>query len=222
MSAVFNDRRHAGQALVQALRSQWSHNALVLAVPAGGVVLGYEVARAFAAPLEPMLIGQVSMPGGRGAALATVLDVAPQQWLIDEAMLQTLNPASGWLERQQTLQLAHLSEQRAGYCGSHLPLPMKGRDLLLIDDGATAGGTLRAALSLLGRMGARSLTLALPVAPRNGLELLRPVVDQLVCLATPQPFKAASRHYAQFEPVSEQEVTDLLARARRARVGQVG
>ncbi|WP_252273366.1 phosphoribosyltransferase [Pseudomonas subflava] len=212
---AFRDRRHAGQALVKQLRDLPLKRPVVLALPRGGVPVGHEVARALNAPLDVLLVRKIGAPGNEEFALGAVVGGAEPQWVMDEDMMRLFDPPPGWFERKVAEQLDEIERRRALYCGARLPTVLLGRDLLLVDDGLATGSTARVAIQALRSGGAGRIVLAVPVGPLETVQRLRPLVDELVCLETPDPFRAVGNHYRDFRQVSDQEVVELLApRAR--------
>lgn len=113
--------------------------------------------------------------------------------------------------RAMNEKLAEIANRRKRYLGARAPVPLAGRDVVVIDDGIATGATTRAALLALRRRRPASITLAVPVAPAEVLEDFRRVVDNLVCLATPSPFIAVGAHYVDFRQTSDEEVTQAIS-----------
>ena len=207
----FDDRRQAGQALAAALRDKPLHDPLVLALPRGGVPVGHEVAHALRAPLDILLVRKIGVPGNEEFALGAVVDGIQPKWVVDEDMLKLFDLPPGWFDQQLAVQLQEIERRRALYCGARLPVARENRDIILVDDGLATGSTVRAALQALYDPPARRIILAVPVGALPTLERLRPLVDELICLVTPEPFQAVGNHYRDFRQVSDQEVVALLA-----------
>ncbi len=211
---VFRDRRDAGRRLAEALTPGGRGDLLVLALPRGGVPVGYEVAQALRAPLDVVLVRKIGAPGNPEFGLGAVVDGPdPQTVLNDEAMAR-LDPPAGYVEAEIGRQLAEIERRRGLYRGSRAPEPVSGRDVVLVDDGIATGGTARAALRALAKAGARHVTLAVPVAPPDVLESLRGEADEVVCLAAPADFRAVGLHYENFDQTTDEEVVRLLDEAR--------
>lgn len=212
----FTDRRQAGRALVEALRPLWPHDPIVLALPRGGVPVGYEIAMAFHAPLEPLLARKIGAPGHEEFALGAVIDGPEPQWISDAEMLAQFQPPADWFETQIQRQLAEIERRRLLYFGTRTPTPLRGRAVVLVDDGIATGSTALVSLQALRRQEVGRRLLAVPVAPVESLERLKPWTDELVCLLTPSPFRAVGLHYRDFAQTSDQEVVELLSKAREA------
>ncbi|UVE16420.1 phosphoribosyltransferase [Pseudomonas sp. LS44] len=213
---VFKDRRQAGRALAAALRPVWPENPLVLALPRGGVPLGYEIASAFDSPLDVLMVRKIGAPGHEEFAIGAVVDGDDPQWVCDDLVLAQLKLQPAWFEEQKQRQLHEIKRRRALYCGEQPPIPVRDRAVILVDDGIATGSTMRVALKALVRLGPRRLIVAVPVAPQEALDELRPLVDTLICLLTPEPFRAVGMHYEDFTQTTDEEVIELLGKARAA------
>ncbi|MCY1275809.1 putative phosphoribosyl transferase [compost metagenome] len=211
---MFTNRKEAGIALAKPLQRLGLHNPVVLALPRGGVPVGHEVALALDAPLDVLLVRKIGAPGYEEYAVGAVADGSDPQWIKDEEMLRQFGAPDGWFEAQVETQLAEIGRRRRIYCGTRAPEPLAGRDVVIVDDGLATGSTARVALLALAGAGARRLILAVPVAPAETIARLRPLVDELVCLSTPEPFIAVGRHYDDFRQLEDQEIIDLLAGRR--------
>ncbi|HSG35762.1 MAG TPA: phosphoribosyltransferase [Sphingomonadaceae bacterium] len=209
----FADRREAGRELAQAVAALGLDDPVVLALPRGGVPLGYEIARKLAAPLDILLVRKIGAPGHEEYGIGALVDGASPQVVIDEQAARMVGATPAYIEREVARQLAELERRRARYRVGP-PVPLKGRTLVVVDDGIATGGTVKAALKGLAKSGAGRIVLAVPVAPRSSIEELRAFCDDVVCLATPDPFYAVGAHYVDFDQTSDDEVIELLAAAQ--------
>ena len=130
-----------------------------------------------------------------------------------EELVRQVSPPEGWLETEMQRQRLELEQERQRY-GDEQPVSVTSRCVILVDDGIDNGASLRAALKGLAKAAPARLILAVPVAPRDVVEDLQPLVDELVCLAMPEPFGSVVRHYADFAETTDREVADLLRAAR--------
>ncbi|EXF42970.1 phosphoribosyl transferase domain-containing protein [Pseudomonas sp. BAY1663] len=210
---LFRDRQHAGQELAEALLPLADEHPLVLALPRGGVPVAFEVARQLKAQLDLVLVRKIGAPGNEELALGAVVDGAEPQWVVNQGLLRQLNPPESWFDEEMQRQLVELERRRRQYCGNRPAPKVAERCVIVVDDGIATGATARAALKGLARAGARHLVLAVPVGPRDVIEALREEVDELICLAMPEPFIGVGLHYANFEQTSDEAVIDLLQRA---------
>jgi putative phosphoribosyl transferase len=217
----FRDRRDAGQRLATALAAYANRpDALVLALPRGGVPVGYEVATALNLPLDIFLVRKLGVPGQRELAMGAIAEGGA--CVIDHRLVEILGiPESliGEVIQEETLELKRRARL---YRGSSLPLSVKGREVILVDDGLATGSTMRAALDALRIQRPGKMVVAVPVAPAETCDALRPAVDELYCLARPGSFNAVGEWYEDFRQVTDDEVQALLGRARRRELTPAG
>lgn len=217
MKLPFADRAQAGRLLGERLSQlRFSAPPVVLALPRGGVPVGAEVARALQAPLDLLLVRKIGTPWQPELALAAVVEGDPPQIVVDEEVQRNVRSDAGYIERQAQIELREIARRRQVYLRGRAPVPLAGRSVVVVDDGIATGTTMRAALKALGRRGAAQRVLAVPVAPQDTLERLRAEVDEVVCLATPLPFRAVGAHYLQFPQLEDAEVIAALDAAARA------
>lgn len=214
--AQFADRRDAGRRLAAELTRFSGENPLVLALPRGGVPVAAEVAKALGAQLDIVLVRKLGAPGQEELGIGAVVDGARPHTVWNEEMVRLIRPSSEYLEAEERRQLAELERRGALYRGDRPSPDPSGRTVIVVDDGIATGATVRAVLEALAEAGPHRQVLAVPVAPRDSLETLRRAADEVVCLATPEPFYAVGAHYRNFEQTSDAEVTMLLDEARRA------
>ena len=210
----FKDREDAGQQLGAELRSYAKERPVVIALPHGGVPIGFEVSRALGAPLDVWVVKKIGVPWfpelGAGA-IAEGGQLSISRGLIDEIGLtgMELAQATETARRDVTESVRRLR-------GDRLRAVVRGRMVLLVDDGIATGGTMQAAVEAIRGENPKLIVLAVPVAPPNVLSQLGPKVDRVVCLHTPTELHALGLWYDNFTHVPEEEVTRLLERARRA------
>ena len=213
----FADRRDAGRRLAAAVEGLDLADPVVLALPRGGVPVGYEVARRLHAPLDILLVRKIGAPGHEEYGIGAVIDGASPQIVIDEQAARAVGADQAYIEQEARRQLAEIERRRAAYCTGE-PVRLGGRNLILVDDGIATGGTVKVALKALASAGAASVTLAVPLAPESVLRDLRRMCNRIVCLAIPEPFYAVGAHYRDFSQTMDAEVVTLLDRARSSSV----
>lgn len=208
----FEDRRDAGRQLAAALMHLKDDHPVVLALPRGGVPVGYEVAQALKAPLDVLLVRKLGAPGHPELGLGAVVDGRHPQRVLNEDVMRMVQPPPGYVEEEQQRQLEEIERRRQLYCGTRAPIDLEGRTVIVVDDGIATGGTLKTALAALSKAGVGSLVFAVPVAPEQSLAELRsePGVDDGICLLTPRSFRAVSLYYTRFDQTSDEEVVALL------------
>ena len=209
---IFEDRVDAGRRLAMRLES-FAHraNILVLGVPRGGVVVAFEVAAALGAPLDVFLSRKLGVPGQTELAFGAVS--ASGGRYLDEYILRTTAISAEHVEWITAEVRKELDRRASVYRGDRLPLNVTGKIVILVDDGVATGASVYAAIQALRQMQPARLVLAVPVAPASAWEWLRTVVDEIVCLALPEPFAAVGEFYRNFEQVEDAEVVRLLQRA---------
>ncbi len=212
MRLPFADRREAAQALAaRLLQLRPPAPVVVLALPRGGVPIGAVVARALQAPLDLILVRKIGAPWQSELALAAVAEGEPPEIVVDEELRREAGVGRDWIEQQAAVQMQEIARRRQLYLRGRAPVAVQGCSAIVVDDGIATGTTMRAALRALRRRQPARLVLAVPVAPQDTLQMLRAEVDQIVCLATPVPFRAVGVHYRNFDQVEDDEVMAALA-----------
>ena len=207
---MFADRRDAGRRLGDALSRLALADPVVLALPRGGVVVGAEVAGALAAPLDLVMVRKLGAPGHPELAAGAVVDGSSPEIVRNEEVIRAYAVDDAYLAAEAGRQLAEIERRRRLYLGDRPPVPLAGRDAVVVDDGIATGATVRAALQAVRRAGPRSLTLAVPVAPSETLAALAALCDRTVCLASPRDFYAVGQFYGDFAQTEDAEVVALL------------
>jgi putative phosphoribosyl transferase len=212
---IFADRRDAGRRLAAALRFYVDQEPLVLALPRGGVPVAFEIADELAAPLDLLFVRRIALPGHPDVGLGALVDGPDPQLVLAPEMEGVARLPEGYLEEELKQGLREIDRRRRAYLDRREPLDVRGRTVLLVDDGVVTGITIRAALRGLETAGASRLVLALPVGPGEVIASLGEAADEVVCLATPDPFNAVAAYYGAFLETEDEKVVALLRRARR-------
>jgi len=216
MTVLFRDRRAAGVLLAREVKALGLEDPVVLALPRGGVPLGFEVAEALGARLDILLVRKIGAPGNKEYGIGALVDGASPQVVIDELAARMAGADKAYIDHEIGRQLDEIDRRRAAY-RTGPPVSLKGRMVVVVDDGIATGGTVRAALKALAKVGPRGIVLAVPLAPPDTLLSLRKLCDQVVCLASPDPFYSVGVHYGDFTQTQDAEAIALLEEARRWR-----
>jgi predicted phosphoribosyltransferase len=213
----FRDRRDAGRLLAQRLFAYKDRDdVLVLALPRGGVPVGYEVARALRVPLDVLLVRKLGLPGHEELAIGAVATGGIR--VLDASLLAQFGIGSEVLERIAERETRELQRRERAYRGELPPRDVKGKTVILVDDGLATGSSMRAAVRALRQREPAAVVVAVPVAPPSTCESLREEADDVVCARAPEPFAAVGQWYDDFSQTSDAEVGELLAAAGEGRL----
>jgi putative phosphoribosyl transferase len=206
----FRDRAEAGRALAHALsRYAGRDDVVVLALPRGGVPFGYEVAKELGAPLDVFLVRKLGVPGHEELAMGAI--ATGGVLVLDERVLRWLGINEDQIQKTLARELDELRRREATYRDGR-PLPdLKGKTVILVDDGLATGASMQAAAGAVRRHEPARIVVAVPVASRATCDRFRDEVDEVVCAVTPEPFYAVGNWYEDFSQTSDDEVRELLA-----------
>ncbi|SKA21260.1 phosphoribosyltransferase [Consotaella salsifontis] len=210
----FADRRDAGQMLAEVLVPLAASRPVVLALPRGGVPVAFEVASALKAPLDVLLVRKIGAPGEPELGLGAVVEGEPAEIVLNDEVTTFVEASPAYVEAEARRQVAEIEHRRALYGRDRVRPDLKGRTVILMDDGIATGGTARAALTALARSGASRLILAVPVAPSSALAGLSEAASEIFCLRQPEDFRSVGEAYVDFDQTSDEEVIALLDQAR--------
>ena len=211
----FADREAAGCVLAAKLAHLQDRQPIVLALPRGGVAVGFEIAQALDAPLDIVLVRKIGVPWQPELALGAVTDGANAATFIDEDLAKALDIPESYVKEETARQLEEIERRRKTYCAGRPPVDVPGRTVIVVDDGIATGATMRVALGAVRRRNPAHVVLAVPVAPPETLAALGKEADEVVCLEVPAMLGAIGFYYRDFHQMSDAEVTDILARAAR-------
>jgi predicted phosphoribosyltransferase len=209
MEWPFRDRRAAGRALVPLLgRYADRDDVLVLALPRGGVPVGYEVAQALRAPLDVFLVRKLGVPGYEELAMGAIASGGGV--VLNEEVMQGLGIPRDVIDQVAEDEQRELERREQAYRDGRPPPSVEGKVVILVDDGLATGASIRAAAAALRRLQPAALVVAVPTAATSTCEQLRSEVDDVVCATTPTPFFAVGQSYLDFSQTTDEEVRDLL------------
>lgn len=210
----FADRHDAGQRLAAELKARRLTDPVVLALPRGGVPVGYEVAHALDAPLDVLLVRKLGAPGYEEFGIGAVVDGSQPQIVLNSEAIEMLRVTPAYVAQERDRQLAEIERRRQLYSGTAAPVDVEGRTVILVDDGVATGGTVLVALRALRNASPARIVLAIPVAPPDTLAKLAAEANDVVCLESPSDFRAVGVHYVDFTQTDDEEVIELLRRQR--------
>lgn len=210
----FRDRAEAGAQLGAALAKYGGRDdVVVLGLPRGGVPVAWEVAKRLDAPLDAFLVRKLGVPGHPELAMGAIASGGIR--VVNDQVVRELAITEDALAAVATDEQQELERRERAYRGDRPELRLEGRTVILVDDGLATGSTMRAAAAAVGALGPERVVVAVPVAAPATCELLAPEVDEIVCLRTPEPFRAVGLWYRHFDQTTDEEVTTLLRRAER-------
>jgi erythromycin esterase-like protein/predicted phosphoribosyltransferase len=207
----FRDRSDAGRLLASKLAAYANHpDVLVLALPRGGVPVAYEVARALGAPLDVFLVRKLGVPGHEELAMGAVATGGVR--VLNDQVVHALHIPDYVIDAVAAQEQQELARRERLYRGGRPPPDVRGRTVILVDDGLATGATMHAAIKALRLLQPDRLVVAVPTAAPEACEALRAEVDEVICAITPEPFYAVGLWYEDFSQTTDEEVRDLLAR----------
>ncbi len=205
----FRDRRDGGQALAARLGHYAGRDdTVVLALPRGGVPVAHEVARALAAPLDVFVVRKLGVPGQEELALGAVASGGVR--VINRSVVNAVGVPAETIERLTRRERGELARRERAYRDARPPVDVRGRVVLLVDDGLATGASMRVAVAALREQGAARLVIAVPAAPAETCRELATEVDEVVCATSPEPFTAVGSCYDDFSQTTDEDVRELL------------
>jgi erythromycin esterase-like protein/predicted phosphoribosyltransferase len=211
---AFRDRREAGQLLASKLAAYANRpDVIVLALPRGGVPVGHEVAQALNVPLDVFVVRKIGVPGHEELAMGAVASSGVR--ILNEQLIKQLRIPKHVVDKVTSQEMQELKRREALYRGGRPPPDLRGRTVILVDDGLATGASMQAAVQALRQLQPARIVVAVPTAAPDTCEALRSQVDEVICAITPEPFHAVGLWYQDFSQTSDSEVRDLLARHRQ-------
>ncbi len=211
---LFADRADAGRQLAELLTEYADDpSVIVLALPRGGVPIGHAIARRLRAPLDVYVVRKLGVPGHEELAMGALAGDGTS--VLDEELIATLRIDPEALQDVVRREIDEVKRREIAYRDARPEPDLRGKVVIIVDDGLATGATMRAAAKALRRRAPARIVAAVPVAAPRTVAALRGVVDRIVCVRTPEPFHAVGLYYANFEQTSDEEVRSLLADAGR-------
>jgi len=213
MTLPFRDRYDAGQQLAEKLKSEVeSRDAIVLGLPRGGVPVGFEIAEALGAPLDVFLVRKLGVPGHEELAMGAIAMGGLR--VLNEDLARELAIPAATIDAVEARERQEMARRERLYRGNRPSPNVRGKTVILVDDGLATGSTMVAAARAVRQLGPARVVAAVPVASADVCAAMRRFVDEMVCLETPEPFAAVGLWYEDFSPTSDAEVQELLRRTR--------
>jgi putative phosphoribosyl transferase len=213
MRPLFRNRHEAGQRLARELGA-YAHrpDVIVLALPRGGVPIGFEVARELGAPLDVFVVRKLGLPGHDELAMGAIASGGVR--VLNRDLIRVARVTEAEIAQVMAAEQRELERRERLYRGAR-PFPdLHGKTAILVDDGLATGATMRAAVEALRLEGPARVVVAVPVAAGETCDAFRDISDAIVCAETPEPFLGVGQWYADFAQTTDAEVHDLLERAR--------
>jgi putative phosphoribosyl transferase len=211
--AYFSDRVDAGERLAESLADYKGKNAIVLAIPRGGVVVGYEISKALNLPLDLIIPHKIGAPNNPELAIGAVTEDGTT--ILDKTLISYMDVPEFFIREETERQKIEIQRRLKMYRQNE-PYPnLNGRDVIIVDDGIATGSTMKAALASVKNRRAKTVTIAVPVGPPSTIEELKKQADRVVCPYTPEFFQAIGQFYADFSQTTDEAVIHLLKQSRK-------
>jgi predicted phosphoribosyltransferase len=211
--AYFSDRVEAGKRLASAMRDFAGKNGIVLAIPRGGVVVGYEIAKALSLLLDVIIPRKIGAPDNPELAIGAMTEDGTI--ILDDNLITYIGVPRDYIKAESERQ-KHEIERRLKLYRQNEPYPsLKGLDVVIVDDGIATGSTMKAALASVKNRGASTVTVAVPVGPPSTIKELKKQADRVVCLYAPEYFQAIGQFYTDFNQTTDEEVIQLLKQSKQ-------
>jgi len=220
MSARFQNREEAGRILAAKLMVYANRpETIVLALPRGGVPIGYEISRALNLPLDVMIVRKLGVPGHEELAMGAIASGGVR--VLNRSVIESLRIPPDSLEAVEKREALELMRREATYRGNRHPVSLRGKTVILVDDGVATGSTMRVAISALREQRAGRIILAAPVAPPTVRWEMEALVEDFVALVMPEDFFGVGQWYEDFTQVSDDTVYELLRKGAKLQPTEV-
>jgi len=204
---MFKNRNEAGKLLAEKLADYKNDSqALILAIPRGGIVPAYEISKQLNIPLEIALVKKIGHPNNKEFAIGAVS-------LEEEILIDISDIPDQYIQEEKDAIRKKMRMQQDYFMENRKPIPINGKHVIIVDDGIATGITMSMVIELTKKAGAAKIIVAVPVAPSDTVDLLQKEVDELIVLETPDQFRSVGNHYENFEQVENEIVKDYLNKA---------
>jgi predicted phosphoribosyltransferase len=219
-ASLFQDRTEAGKVLAAQLQHYAQRpDVIVLALPRGGVPIAYEISRALGLPMDLFLVRKLGVPEHEELAMGAIASGGVR--VINDEVVDTLHIPESTIDRAAAIEQHELERRERDYRGDAPSPNVAGKTVILVDDGLATGSTMRAAAEALRQMHPARIVVAVPTASPDTCDAFRQIVDEVICAITPQPFHAVGIWYEHFPQLTDDEVRELLERARQDYASQL-
>ena len=209
---LFYDRTDAGRRLAKLLKRRIQGPCIVLAIPRGGVVVGYEVAKELGCPLDVVISRKVGAPAQPELAVGALAEDGAV--FVDEEIAGLVGVSRDYVERRAREELREVRRRAEEYRGGREMPDLSGKTVILVDDGLATGLTMMAAVHMARNKGAEKVVVAVPVSPPETVAKLRRHADEVICLETPTNFYAIGQFYERFDQLTDEETNSILRKSR--------
>lgn len=212
MTIIFRDRTEAGKLLAQKLKAYANlSDVIVLALPRGGVPVGFEVAKALNLPFDVCVVRKLGVPHHPELAMGAIASNGVR--VLNYDILSEWNISDKIIDKVAAKEMRELRRREYSYRENRPPLNVRNRTVILVDDGIATGSTIRAVIGLMRQQKPKKIIVAVPVAPWGVCKELQAEVDKLICLKMPEPFYAVGLWYENFSQTSDEQVHELLKKS---------
>jgi putative phosphoribosyl transferase len=209
MNARFKDRKDAGRILADKLSKYTNHpNAVVLALPRGGVPVAYEVAQELGLPLDVLIVRKLGVPNHEELAMGAIASGGIR--FLNRSVIESLRILPETLEAVERREALELMRREAIYRGNRSPIQVEGRIVILIDDGIATGSTMRVAIQLLRAQHVQKIIVATPAAPPSAKWEIVPLVDEFIAVVLPPDFYGVGQFYEDFAQMDDDTIYELV------------
>lgn len=208
----FSDRKDAGKQLASALTDFSFKEGMVVAIPRGGVVVGYEIASALNFKLDVIVPRKIGAPDNPELAIGAVTEDGTM--ILDDSLIMYLGVSNDYIYQESERQKQEIRRRQNFYRQGVSEPEIKDKNVIVVDDGIATGYTMKAALASVRNRGAATLTVAIPVGPPSTIKELKYQADNIVCLYTPEYFQAIGQFYSDFSQTTDKEVIELLKKQK--------
>lgn len=210
------NREQAGSVLANYLKRYANKaNALVLALPRGGVPVAYKISSTLNLPLDVFIVRKIGVPGYKELAMGAV--AAGPTTVFNEHIIKEFNVTQEEIERVIQYEMQELKRREITYRNNHTFPSVKGKSIILVDDGMATGATMRVAITALKKLQAKEIIVAIPVASREAVEQIKQFATEVICPLMPEDFHAVGGYYENFPQTEDEEVKYLLTQSRQVK-----